>query len=89
MDEFRDDNFNMGVEILNDNTTPMEFVVDVLMKYLEIEKEDAIKWMLAIHSYGGALYPTETMEKAEAIAQGISKDATAKGHRLICRAVSR
>ena len=89
MDEFRDDDFSVGIEILNDNTTPMQFVVDVLMKYFDIKEEDAIKWMVAIHSNGGVLYPTETMEQAEVIANGITTDVKEKGHYLICRAVSK
>lgn len=89
MDEFKDEDFCVGVEILNDNTTPMELVVEVLMKYFNVERDGAINYMLTIHNRGGMLFPTETIEQAEAISQGISAEVAAKNHRLTCRAVSR
>lgn len=79
--------FTSGIELLNDGTTPMEFVVSVLARYLSLEREHAIAMMLKVHGDGGMLIPIEGMETAQAIAAAIGADARAAGHPLICRAV--
>ncbi len=80
--------FVSGIEILNDNTTPMEFVVQTLQKHNQLDKKSAIRQMLRIHYKGGALLPTESRELADHIAASIAADAREHNHRLICRAVS-
>jgi len=84
---FLPDSFVVGVEILNDNSTPMEFVVRALMKHLQLERNNAIELMLAIHQKGGALVPLPSLEKAEAVATGVARDAQAHSHSLVCRVV--
>jgi ATP-dependent Clp protease adapter protein ClpS len=81
------EDFAVGIEILNDNTTPMELVVSTLVTHLGIEREEAITLMISIHSKGGALIKLPTIEKAVEVAKGISADARRHGHNLICRAV--
>lgn len=80
--------FTTGLELLNDNTTPMEFVVSILARYLDMDREQAIALMLKVHWDGGVLIPVEAMEAAEAMAAAISSDARAAGHQLVCRAVN-
>jgi ATP-dependent Clp protease adapter protein ClpS len=87
LEGFLPGNFVVGVEILNDNTTPMEFVVGTLMKHLDLERNSAVELMLAIHQKGGLLVPLPTMEKAEAVAAGVAMDAREHGQSLVCRAV--
>ena len=41
-----------GVMLLNDDVTPMEFVVQVLQDVFDMERDDAIKRMLQIHHNG-------------------------------------
>lgn len=79
--------FTTGIEILNDNTTPMEFVVAVLIKYIFLERERAIEMMLRVHESGGLLLPIDGTEAAQAIAAAITADARAAGHQLVCRMV--
>jgi len=79
--------FRTGVEILNDENTPMEFVVNTLMRHLHIERDDAIKLMLSIHSNGGILVALPTMENAEHTAQCIVSEAREYDHPLVCRAI--
>lgn len=79
--------FLTGIEILNDNTTPMEFVIDVMTRHLELPQDKAFELMLAVHTKGGVLIPVETYELAVKAAAAISVDAIAKGHRLVCRPV--
>jgi ATP-dependent Clp protease adapter protein ClpS/Zn-dependent protease len=80
--------FATGVEILNDHTTPMDFVVDALMNHMEKSREEAVEIMLAIHERGGVLISTPTMRSAMRIAARISVEARKNGYALICRAVS-
>jgi ATP-dependent Clp protease adapter protein ClpS len=58
--------FLHGVEILNDTTTTMQFVVDALKTHAEMSEVDAIRAMLEIHSKGGKLLATSTSERARA-----------------------
>jgi ATP-dependent Clp protease adapter protein ClpS len=78
-----------GVEILNDDQTPMAFVVDALSAHMHLTKSDAVKAMLQIHSRGGMLLPTPTYELAKAIVEALQADAAKHGHSFSCRAVSR
>jgi len=41
-----------GVMLLNDDVTPMEFVVRVLEDVFDMDRDDAIKLMLCIHHKG-------------------------------------
>jgi len=40
------------VMLLNDDATPMEFVVHLLQEFFDMERDDAIKLMLHIHHNG-------------------------------------
>ena len=80
--------FTHGIEILNDNTTPMEFVVAILSAHLGLSPEDSKDTMLAIHTRGGALIPTPSLADAQRIAAQITAEATKLGHPLICRSTS-
>jgi len=86
--EFVPQGFTQGIEVLNDNTTPMEFVADVLSTRAALSPEASNRTMLAIHTRGGALIPTTSFEDAHRIAAQIAADAATQGYPLICRAVS-
>jgi ATP-dependent Clp protease adapter protein ClpS len=80
--------FVTGLELLNDNTTPMEFVVGVLERHLGLDRAAAIPLMLEIHHKGGVLLPVAEPRSAQAIAQAISEEARAGNHLdFVCRAV--
>ena len=79
--------FKAGIEILNDNTTTMEFVVSTLTTHMDIAQEEAIAMMLDIHRKGGILISLPSYEKASEVARAITSDATANGFKLICRAI--
>jgi ATP-dependent Clp protease adapter protein ClpS len=85
--EFVPANFRCGVEILNDNSTPMDFVVESLQAELKLARADAITAMLDIHKRGGRLFPTADPADARRIAETISATSSARGHSLVCRAV--
>jgi ATP-dependent Clp protease adaptor protein ClpS len=80
--------FKCGVEVLNDDSTPMEFVVSMLSAQLGLDRKEAIRAMLAIHTNGGALLATPTRAAAEAAVRAITTEASNRGHPLVCRAVS-
>jgi ATP-dependent Clp protease adapter protein ClpS len=65
-----------GVEILNDDFTPMEFVVHVLSKYLGMARPEAIRMMLEVHYKGSAILPQASM--AQAIESAVSANAFAR-----------
>ncbi|MEO8673767.1 MAG: ATP-dependent Clp protease adaptor ClpS [Tahibacter sp.] len=79
--------FVTGVEIFNDNTTPMDFVVHVLTRHLQLDSHSAAQLMLAIHTHGGVLVPLVDRPSADAVALAITTDARANGYALLCRAV--
>jgi len=82
---FKPAGFLHGIEILNDNTTPMEFVVSTLTRHLELSREEAVVKMLDIHNTGGVLIALPTVEKAQSIADAITTDARSAGHSFVCR----
>jgi ATP-dependent Clp protease adaptor protein ClpS len=85
---FLPDGFRCGIEILNDNRTPMEFVVSVLQSGVGMSRDEAIRLMLEIHRKGGKLIPLQTLEESRRVAELIVAEARGKNHPLVCRAVS-
>jgi ATP-dependent Clp protease adapter protein ClpS len=79
--------FASGVEIMNDNLTPMAFVVSVLQNHVGLSETDAIRKMLEIHTKGGVLLPTPSFDEARRIVELVNAEAQTKGHPLVCRAV--
>jgi ATP-dependent Clp protease adapter protein ClpS len=79
--------FTQGIEILNDQTTSMEFVVTSLIRHLELDRQEAIEKMLDIHNKGGLLVQLSTVERAEQVAAVITSEAKEQGYSLICRTV--
>lgn len=53
------------VLILNDDFTPMEFVVHVLMKFFQKEEESATRVMLEVHHKGAGIAGVYTKDIAE------------------------
>lgn len=86
--DLRPAGFRHGIEVFNDDTTPMEFVVDMLHRHAGLDIPAATDAMLTIHQRGGMLLPLPDRAAADAVAAAISGDARAQGRRLVCRAVS-
>lgn len=53
------------VILLNDDYTPMEFVVEVLQKFFMMDREKATQIMLAVHTNGKATCGIFTRDIAE------------------------
>jgi ATP-dependent Clp protease adapter protein ClpS len=77
-----------GVEIFNDDKTPMEFVVTALQDDMEMSYDRAVVVMLHIHDKGSVLLPVENQSHAEHVASSITAKARDRGHPLTCRAAS-
>lgn len=65
------------VILLNDDYTPMDFVVDVLTLFFTMNEEKATQVMLAIHTQGRAvcgIYPRDIAETKAAQVNQYSRD---------------
>jgi ATP-dependent Clp protease adapter protein ClpS len=81
--------FLSGIEIMNDNLTPMEFVVSGLQNCVGLKETDAIRTMLEIHrkGKGGILLPMRSFEESRRVAELVTAEAHSKNHPSVCRAV--
>jgi ATP-dependent Clp protease adaptor protein ClpS len=73
------------VIMLNDDYTPMEFVVHVLEKYFQIRREAAVEIMMTVHMKGAAVVGVFTYEVAETKVAAVMDDARRNEHPLTCR----
>ena len=72
------------VIILNDDFTPMEFVVTVLEKFFKIGRESAISIMLDVHQKGLAVVGVFSNEVAETKVTQVMDYAKKNEHPLQC-----
>lgn len=80
--------FVTGIELLNDATTPMDFVIWILTKNLRLQQGEAMDVMLKIHARGGVLLPLASREEADRVAAAFAEDCRIHHQTLVCRAVS-
>lgn len=73
------------VIILNDDYTPMEFVVHVLQKFFAMGQEKATQIMLAIHTSGSAVCGIYTRDIAETKVQEVNQYAMENEYPLLSR----
>jgi ATP-dependent Clp protease adapter protein ClpS len=76
-----------GIEILNDRTTPIEFVIEQLVAHIGLSNKEALEATCRIHMHGGAFIPLGSEAEALRAASTISQTAQAQGYPLICRFV--
>jgi len=72
------------VLILNDDYTPMEFVVIVLERFFQKGREDATRIMLHVHQHGVGECGTYTYEVAETKVTQVMDFARKHQHPLQC-----
>lgn len=72
------------VVLLNDDYTPMEFVVSVLERYFEKDHVSATEIMLEVHNKGKAVCGVFPFEIAETKVTLVVEDARQHGHPLQC-----
>jgi ATP-dependent Clp protease adaptor protein ClpS len=72
------------VLLLNDDYTPMEFVIHVLEKYFSKGREEATRIMLHVHQKGVGVCGVFTYEVAETKVTQVMDVARQNGHPLQC-----
>jgi ATP-dependent Clp protease adaptor protein ClpS len=72
------------VIILNDDYTPMEFVVHVLENFFQMNRELAVRVMLQVHTQGKGICGTYTREIAETKVAQVNQYARQNQHPLLC-----
>ena len=72
------------VVLHNDDYTPMDFVIDVLTRFFNMQYEKASEIMLQVHNEGMAVCGVFTAEVAETKVQQVSIYAKEHEHPLLC-----
>ena len=78
------DNPLFNVLLLNDDETPMDFVVHVLQEFFDLGFDEACKLMLRVHHEGKAICGTYERDEAEARVVAILAFAHKHNHPLKC-----
>ena len=72
------------VVLLNDDYTPMEFVIEVLEMFFGLNREKATQIMLAVHTQGKGVCGIYPKDIAETKSMQVNQYARESGHPLLC-----
>jgi len=72
------------VVLLNDDYTPMEFVVEVLQRFFSMDREKATHVMLTVHTKGKAVCGVYSRDVAETKAAHVNRFSQENEHPLLC-----
>ena len=72
------------VLMVNDDYTPMDFVIEVLTKFFGLDMEKATQIMLAVHTQGKGVCGIFTRDVAETKAAQVIQFARENQHPLMC-----
>jgi len=72
------------VLLLNDDFTPMEFVVEVLRDFFGMSEEKATQVMLHVHTRGAGVCGVYSRDVAETKVRLVSDHARTHQHPLLC-----
>jgi len=72
------------VLIINDDFTPMDFVIDVLVRFFHMNEERATQVMMHVHTRGKGLCGIFTHEIAETKMNQVNQYAKDSAHPLLC-----
>lgn len=70
--------------MLNDDYTPMDFVVETLEMFFAMSREKATKIMIQVHTQGKAVCGVYTRDIAETKAAQVNQYARDNEHPLLC-----
>ncbi|MBF0626881.1 MAG: ATP-dependent Clp protease adapter ClpS [Magnetococcales bacterium] len=73
------------VILLNDDFTPMEFVIDTLIRFFDKSIDDATQIMLNVHLKGMGVCGVYTRDIAETKVMQVNRHARTHQHPLQCR----
>lgn len=72
------------VLLLNDDYTPMDFVIEVLMRFFPMNVEKATQIMLHVHTRGRGVCGVFTREVAESKVAQVNEFSRMHQHPLLC-----
>lgn len=72
------------VVMYNDDYTPMEFVVEILEVFFNLNREKATQIMLTVHTQGKAVCGVFTRDIAETKVAQVNQYASDNEHPLLC-----
>lgn len=72
------------VVLLNDDYTPMEFVVEVLEIFFAMSRDKATRVMLTVHVHGKGVCGIYSRDVAETKAEQVNQYARDNEHPLVC-----
>jgi ATP-dependent Clp protease adaptor protein ClpS len=72
------------VLLLNDDFTPMDFVVEVLRGFFNLDQEQAVQVMLHVHTRGKGVCGVFTREVAETKVTHVNEYSRSHQHPLLC-----
>lgn len=72
------------VVLLNDDYTPMEFVVEILERFFGMDREKATRVMLAVHTEGKGVCGVYSKDIAETKAAQVNQYSRQNEHPLLC-----
>ena len=71
--------------MLNDDYTPMDFVVDLLLSFFRHDQETANRLMMTIHKEGSAICGVYPKDIAESKVVRVEAHCRKHGHPLCCK----
>lgn len=72
------------VLLLNDDFTPMDFVVEVLRTFFNLDQEQSVQVMLHVHTRGRGVCGVFTREVAETKVTHVNEYSRSHQHPLLC-----
>lgn len=72
------------VIMLNDDYTPMDFVVEILIAFFAMNEEQATQVMMTVHTQGKAVCGVYTKDIAETKAAQVNQYSSECQHPLMC-----
>ena len=72
------------VVLMNDDYTPMDFVVEILQRFFHMDLEKATQVMLAVHYDGKGICGVYTADIAETKVDQVNRYARKHEHPLLC-----
>lgn len=73
-----------AVILLNDDYTPMDFVIEILQQYFALSLDQATEVMLTVHYEGKGIAGIYPRDIAETKANQVNHYARSQGHPLLC-----
>jgi ATP-dependent Clp protease adaptor protein ClpS len=98
-DPLRDDDYDLSVQeaepklkkpplykviLLNDDFTPMDFVIEILMQFFAMPQEKATQVMLQVHTQGVGVCGTYSKDVAETKVYIVNEYSRQHQHPLLC-----